>query len=277
MSKRRTTPSALMLHDTPSQPDTLRPGGPRSRLRVWLRLVSISRWRRTEGRGGRHLPRGHRGGLKALCPSGGLLARVRAPGRDRAPFRDALFDVIVSFETIEHVTDYRVYLAEVRRVLKDEGLFICSTPNRWYGPKDVVSPFHVLEFSPEDLRKALEPTFRDLALYGQGVYGRAEKLQMRLTFAAKRVVQPLRARAPKVYEWLRALFRLYRNVATFRSPRVRLDNISDVNEIVDEAAFPYPLCPSWTTSSESSPQRRGPLRSTTVFAPPDCSAPWRSA
>lgn len=48
------------------------------------------------------------------------------------PAEEATFDVVVSFETIEHVDAeaQRSFVAEVRRVLKPGGLFLVSTPDR---------------------------------------------------------------------------------------------------------------------------------------------------
>jgi len=50
-------------------------------------------------------------------------------------FADSSFDVVVAFEIIEHLDKYTDFLDECKRVLKDGGTFICSTPN-----KDVISP-----------------------------------------------------------------------------------------------------------------------------------------
>lgn len=46
------------------------------------------------------------------------------------PFREASFDVVASFETIRYIPEPIRFLQECSRVLKPEGLFICSTPNR---------------------------------------------------------------------------------------------------------------------------------------------------
>lgn len=40
------------------------------------------------------------------------------------------FDVVVSFETIEHLERPEKFLEEVSRILKDDGLLIISTPVR---------------------------------------------------------------------------------------------------------------------------------------------------
>ena len=41
-----------------------------------------------------------------------------------------LFDIIVCFEAIEHVAEHSLLLSEVKRLLKRDGLFIISTPNK---------------------------------------------------------------------------------------------------------------------------------------------------
>lgn len=76
-------------------------------------------------------------------------------------------DVIVSFETIEHLPDPRLFLTECQRVLRPGGIFICSTPNhtvyRWFG----ANPFHVHEFSAEEFLHLLEDFFTDCQVCGQ--------------------------------------------------------------------------------------------------------------
>lgn len=92
---------------------------------------------------------------------------------DSLPFKDDSFDMIVSFETIEHLPDdiRAKYLDEMYRVLTDDGLLLLSTPN-----KVILSPwtrkpgnkYHVLEYSREILEKELaEHGFKITAWYGQ--------------------------------------------------------------------------------------------------------------
>lgn len=88
----------------------------------------------------------------------------------RLPFRDNAFDVVVSFETIEHIRHYGKFLAECRRVLKENGLLVCSTPNRRiFSPKlaKPINTFHVKEFWPEEFHRLLRRYFADITLYGQ--------------------------------------------------------------------------------------------------------------
>src|SRR6266705_2312288 len=47
-----------------------------------------------------------------------------------ATIPDATADVVVSFETVEHLQSPRLFLESVHKALKPEGVFIISTPNR---------------------------------------------------------------------------------------------------------------------------------------------------
>jgi SAM-dependent methyltransferase len=90
---------------------------------------------------------------------------------DAMPFAAASFDLIVAFEVIEHLRDWRALLREARRVLAPEGLFLVSTPNRLYytesrgaeGP----NPFHVHEFEFEEFRTALQEFFPKVDVWVQ--------------------------------------------------------------------------------------------------------------
>jgi len=85
------------------------------------------------------------------------------------PGPDAGFDLVAAFELIEHLSDWRAFLREVRRVLSSDGQFLVSTPNRLYyaearaqlGP----NPFHVHEFEYGEFQSELESVFPRVALY----------------------------------------------------------------------------------------------------------------
>ncbi len=64
-------------------------------------------------------------------------ARVDTPhalvsAAESLPYRDDLFDTIISNEVIEHVADDRTAVAEMVRVLKPGGRIVLFCPNRWY-------------------------------------------------------------------------------------------------------------------------------------------------
>lgn len=68
----------------------------------------------------------------------------------KLPFADRSFDAVVSFETIEHVKEPENLLSEITRVLKRNGICICSSPNRDFQPdsgKKEENPFHISEMS----------------------------------------------------------------------------------------------------------------------------------
>lgn len=90
----------------------------------------------------------------------------------KLPFADNTIEVITSFETVEHIADYRGFVEELRRVLRNDGIMIMSTPNAFYTkPVDgkPINPFHVYEFTPVEFKGLLEPHFSNIELLGQRV------------------------------------------------------------------------------------------------------------
>ena len=49
---------------------------------------------------------------------------------DSMPFSDSTFDVVLSFDVLEHIPDLNEHILEVRRVLKKGGLYLFQTPNK---------------------------------------------------------------------------------------------------------------------------------------------------
>ncbi len=87
-------------------------------------------------------------------------------------FRAARFDLVVSFETIEHVSFYERFLAEVSRLVEPGGRFVLSTPNKKTYTDErpwEKNRFHTREFYWQELRGALEAVFRRVWLYGQSI------------------------------------------------------------------------------------------------------------
>jgi len=82
-------------------------------------------------------------------------------------FKDASFDVVCSFETIEHIPNIDGYLAEIVRVMTPEGLYIVSTPQVKTTTYKPANPFHVVEFSKADFQALLGKYFNLLDFYGQ--------------------------------------------------------------------------------------------------------------
>ncbi len=78
------------------------------------------------------------------------------------PFADGSFDVVTSFQVIEHVDDFDLYVAEAKRVLAPGGQFIVITPDRAYRLFPWQKPWnrwHVDEFSARGLETLLARHF----------------------------------------------------------------------------------------------------------------------
>ncbi|MGV7118372.1 methyltransferase domain-containing protein [Paenibacillus kyungheensis] len=88
------------------------------------------------------------------------------------PISDHSVDVVVSFETIEHVDEQaqKKFLSEIKRVLKHDGILIMSTPDkRLYS--DVVgftNKFHIKEFYDHEFQNFLESDFKYTHMFRQG-------------------------------------------------------------------------------------------------------------
>ncbi len=74
---------------------------------------------------------------------------------------DNYFDLVVSFETFEHVPNVEKYLKEIKRVAKEEAIIIISCPNDYYYyPNDEQkNPYHMAKYTFEDFKKITEKYF----------------------------------------------------------------------------------------------------------------------
>ena len=89
-------------------------------------------------------------------------------------FEDQSFDVIISFETLEHIP-YELqcdFLKEVTRVLKDNGVLIMSTPDRimaTIAKRGNINPYHIHEFTTEEYRTFLMSYFPHVKFAAQNL------------------------------------------------------------------------------------------------------------
>ncbi len=86
----------------------------------------------------------------------------------KIPLEDSSVDVVVSFETIEHLKEYVRFVDEVKRVLKPNGVFVVSTPNE--EEYQTGNDFHVHEFEVDEFKDLLAKKFKNYQLYYQGAY-----------------------------------------------------------------------------------------------------------
>lgn len=84
-------------------------------------------------------------------------------------FADASFDIVVSFETIEHLAEQAQMLAEIRRVLHPDGLLVISSPNRpiYSEESGEHNEFHVKELDFNEFDELLRTQFPSIQYFGQ--------------------------------------------------------------------------------------------------------------
>jgi len=98
----------------------------------------------------------------------GIDARVGSA--EAIPLADASVDVVVSFETIEHLEQPEVFLNECHRVLAPGGNLVISTPNLpVYHQHTPNNAFHHHEMTLAEFQSALSQKFQNISLYGQCV------------------------------------------------------------------------------------------------------------
>jgi SAM-dependent methyltransferase len=79
----------------------------------------------------------------------------------------ASIDVVVSFETLEHLAEQDTFLKELRRVLRPDGIVIISTPDRDNYVNPEPNPYHLRELTRAELTSLLSRHFGHVFLLVQ--------------------------------------------------------------------------------------------------------------
>lgn len=90
-------------------------------------------------------------------------------------FSDQSFDVVTSFQVLEHISDYNSYFNEIIRVLRPGGLALFTTPNALLRLNPGMKPwneFHIHEFAPSELMDFLNHRFSSVTI--RGLFGTDE-------------------------------------------------------------------------------------------------------
>ena len=85
------------------------------------------------------------------------------------PLASASVDVVVSFETVEHLAEQSQMLAELRRVLRPDGLLVISSPNKqvYSDDRQYTNEFHVKELYFHEFDALLREQFTAITYLGQ--------------------------------------------------------------------------------------------------------------
>jgi SAM-dependent methyltransferase len=95
----------------------------------------------------------------------GEMAEFQVGDVQDMPFDEGSFDLVVCFEVLEHLEDPEPAITALKDVLREGGLLIVSSPNRGVYPPG--NPYHLHEFTLEELRDALTARFANVVLMRQ--------------------------------------------------------------------------------------------------------------
>jgi 2-polyprenyl-3-methyl-5-hydroxy-6-metoxy-1,4-benzoquinol methylase len=110
------------------------------------------------------------------------------------PLRARSFDLVVSFQVIEHLADPSDYLAAIAALLRVDGLAILTTPN--VERSDGVNPYHLHEYRADELAAVLRRHFGGVEMLGVGT---SDAVRRELDARSRRIrrimrLDPLRLR-----------------------------------------------------------------------------------
>jgi SAM-dependent methyltransferase len=114
------------------------------------------------------------------------------------PFADGSFASVLSVQSLEHVPDPERVLAEVVRVLAEDGVAVFVTPNRLTlgRPDEIIDPYHYVEFDAAELDVLCRRFFDQVKV--RGLFGSERYMELfdeeRATLNRLLALDPLRLR-----------------------------------------------------------------------------------
>jgi len=75
------------------------------------------------------------------------------------------FDVVISFEFIEHIKEQKEFLELIKEILKDDSIAIISTPNKSTSSGNNI--YHYKELNPVEFEDLISKYFKNYRIYGQ--------------------------------------------------------------------------------------------------------------
>lgn len=97
--------------------------------------------------------------------------RMKVPPLKNIP--DKHFDFVISFQVIEHIKNDNLFITEIFRVLKPNGVFILTTPNK--NMSLTRNPWHIREYGVNDLDNLLSHYFAKVIK--KGVFGNEKVME----------------------------------------------------------------------------------------------------
>ncbi len=127
------------------------------------------------------------------------------------PLRAKSFELIASFQVIEHLDDPAPYLEAIAGLLAPGAIALITTPN--IRMSDGVNPYHVHEYHADELSETLRPYFGEVVMQGIGASERVHEYLAARSARIRRIMRldplGLRNALPRsLVEWLFARFAL---------------------------------------------------------------------
>lgn len=93
-----------------------------------------------------------------------------AGSAEKIPFENEKFDVVVSYETIEHLVDHQKMIDEIKRVMKKDGVLIISSPDKkkYTDETGHNNAYHLKELYFDEFKKLISSNFAHCHFYLQG-------------------------------------------------------------------------------------------------------------
>jgi len=106
---------------------------------------------------------------------------------DKFPFPDKDFDSVISNEVLEHIFNPDVFLSEINRVLKDEGILLITVPFVW---DEHEQPYDYARYSSFGLKHLLEKHGFKILTYRKSMNDARTIFQLINTYLYKTTITP---------------------------------------------------------------------------------------
>jgi 2-polyprenyl-3-methyl-5-hydroxy-6-metoxy-1,4-benzoquinol methylase len=125
---------------------------------------------------------------------------------DHLPLAGGRFDLLLSFQVIEHLVDPTAYIDALADLLDAEGTALVTTPNLLMS--DGVNPYHVHEYRAQELAECLGRRFAEVEVLGIGATPSVHHYMTERSRRIRRIMRldPLRIRERLPRAWLERLF-----------------------------------------------------------------------
>lgn len=78
------------------------------------------------------------------------------------PLDDNLIDLVVSFETLEHMLEQDDLIKEFKRILKPNGIIIISSPDKEFYKEGSINPYHLKELFFNEFESLVSTYFKNI-------------------------------------------------------------------------------------------------------------------